>query len=307
MELRLPGCGALALALTLVAACSGDKDPNLSDTDASTGKETSAGETSTSTATTEASTSTATTAGPTTDPSTGSTSTTTSGGFLQPMDGGSVSQCDPGLQDCPDGEKCSPYVSTPGYCCVDATQCVQVIGMKQYGEPCTRDAENDDCDVGLFCMTMTSGSTGEGICLQMCSVDDQDTCPAGDCIAFNDGFLPLCEESCDPLIQNCDGDGFGCYAVLANDKFICAKSGYELDKGGDGDECYTIQSCKPGLVCIAGQVQEGCVTERCCTPVCDLSGGGEECVSALEECASPWAQGDAPPAYTDVGLCTIPE
>ncbi|MCB9568443.1 MAG: hypothetical protein H6710_14730 [Myxococcales bacterium] len=295
---------ALALTFTL-GGCSG-KDGGLSEgmssATSSGGDETTAAtSTSTSTSTSGAATSAAAT---TADPSAGSS---TGSPFIVPPDmGPGVALCDPGLQDCPEGEKCTPYVAEPGACCVDSTKCTPVTGNKQFGETCTRMDDSDDCDVGFFCMTMMSGGTGEGTCLPLCSVDNPDTCPGGECIGFNDGFLPLCEVACDPLVQDCIGDNVGCYAVLGNDKFVCATSGYMDGKGNDGDECYTIQSCLPGLVCIDGTVQEGCLTQRCCTPVCDLTGNGAECTSPGESCTSPWAQGEAPIQYEDVGLCVIP-
>ena len=74
-------------------------------------------------------------------------------------DGGATNTCDPAQQDCPDGEKCTGYVVEAGACCVDANKCVPVIGENQLGDPCERGADNDDCAVGLFCMTKTSGDT----------------------------------------------------------------------------------------------------------------------------------------------------
>ena len=53
-------------------------------------------------------------------------------GFLGCHDFGSGG-CNPGLQDCPEGEKCTAYVTTPGYCCVDANKCVPIIGDGQLG------------------------------------------------------------------------------------------------------------------------------------------------------------------------------
>ncbi|MBK8264178.1 MAG: hypothetical protein IPK80_22920 [Nannocystis sp.] len=295
----------LILILPLVlaaAACTGDKMQvdTATTTDATTGD----------TSATDASTSDPTLTGTSTSTTTGDESTSTTDGcsFIDcQTTGSSPTQCDPGLQDCPMGEKCTPYVMTEGACCVDALKCVPTIDDKQYGEKCTRTEDNDDCDVGLFCMTKASGSTGEGVCLKLCTVMEPGTCPEGECIAFNDGFLPLCEIACDPLVQDCVGDGFGCYAVLSNDKFICAQSGFDDGEGNDGDDCYTIQSCKPGLVCLSGSVQEGCFGERCCTPVCDLTGDGTECIAPSEQCISPWAEGEAPPQYQEVGLCLIPE
>lgn len=231
-------------------------------------------------------------------------------GFIPGIDDSfAVGTCDPGLQDCPEGEKCTAYVMTPGYCCVDANKCVEDKGDKQLGDVCTRGPENDDCDKGLFCMTKTSGDTGEGVCLAFCDINNAASCqdaglPDADCIAFNDGILPLCQDDCDPLAQDCTPPQ-GCYPV-GSQGFVCTLPGYDDGKGNDDDDCYTIQSCKPGLLCANGDGQNGCGADACCTPFCDLSGDGSECGDAMEECVAYYEEGMAPPGYEDVGICFIP-
>ena len=185
----------------------------------------------------------------------------------------------------------------------------QFIGEGQFGDPCIRDENNDDCAVGLFCMTQTSGSTGEGVCLNLCDVNDADSCANkgqadADCIAFNNGVLPLCESPCDPLIQDCP-DGQGCYA--GGDSFVCAVT---LDGAPpDNGECYTIQSCLPGNVCVgSGSLEMGtCASERCCTPWCDLNGDPDaQCPEPTEDCVPWYEPGTAPPQHEDVGACLVP-
>ncbi len=226
-----------------------------------------------------------------------------SGGFIARPDGGVEGQCDPGLQDCPnEDEKCTGYVTMPGDCCVDANHCVPMMGVKQFGEPCTRVDGNDDCDKGLFCMTKTSGSTGDGICLEYCVVDDPGSCAnGGSCLAFNDGALPLCEQECDPLLQDCQGSQ-GCYPAF--DRFVCAVP--NLDQGGgDGDPCYTIQSCQPGLACVNADALSDCGDTACCTPFCDLN-DADPCTQP-ETCTSWFEMGMAPPGLENVGACLIPQ
>jgi hypothetical protein len=221
-------------------------------------------------------------------------------------DGGVVGQCDPGLQDCPNAdEKCTAYVTEPGYCCVDANKCVPIIGDREAGETCERFEENDDCDKGFFCMTKTSGSTGEGVCFEFCVPNDPSSCEfGGECMSFNDGVLPLCELECDPLLPDCPQD-WGCYAAF--DTFVCAIPGHEDGKGNDGDECYPFQSCVPGLVCVTGDATAGCATDTCCTPFCDLNGPDSQCPEPTEECVSWWEGGAAPEGYEHVGACMIPQ
>ncbi len=222
------------------------------------------------------------------------------GGFINDPDGGIVGQCDPAAQDCPRGQKCTSYVATPGGTTVDATQCVEIIGDDQWGESCERMEGNDTCGAGLFCMTEISGGTGEGRCLEYCVVNQP--CEfGGECFAFNDGALPVCEVTCDPLAPDCPG-GQGCYAAFNN--FVCAIPGPANGMGADGDPCNTIQSCNPGLVCRGGTA--GCAAEAaCCTPFCDLSEGNAGCTEGGESCIQ--ALDEPPPGLEDVGYCGIPE
>jgi hypothetical protein len=230
-----------------------------------------------------------------------------SGPFVTLPDGGAVHTCDPALQDCPEGEKCTGYVVQPGYCCVDANKCVPVIGNGQLGDPCVRTVDNDDCAVGLFCMTKTSGSTGDGVCMAFCDAGTQNCHEAGlpdaKCVAFNDGTLPLCQDDCDPITQDCNTP-MGCYGVGVQG-FVCSVPGYEDGEGNDGDACFTIQSCKPGLGCIAASALDDCQAARCCTPYCDLT-EPDPCIEP-EQCIPYFEPGTAPPNYMHVGLCAIPD
>ncbi len=222
------------------------------------------------------------------------------GGFIMAPDGGIVGQCDPAAQDCPRGQKCTSYVATPGGATVDATQCVEVIGDDQWGESCQRMETNDTCAAGFFCMTDVSGNTGEGRCLEYCEINQP--CEfGGECFAFNDGALPVCEVTCDPLAPACPDDQ-GCYAAF--NSFVCAIPGAPNGQGNDGDPCNTIQSCNPGLVCRGGTA--GCAAEAaCCTPFCDMSEGNTGCDEASESCIQALEM--PPPGLEDVGYCGIPE
>jgi hypothetical protein len=211
--------------------------------------------------------------------------------------------CDPGLQDCPDGWKCTGYVSEPGYCCVDATKCVPIIGNKTFGEPCTRTEDNDDCDKGFFCMGKTSGSIGAGICLELCVPNAPDQCVFGSvCRPWADNPLALCQTLCDPVLQDCPED-WGCYGVI--DHFMCAVPGPEQGQGNDGDECYTIQSCLPGLECMHRDSIAGCTADTCCTPFCDVTGPATQCPEPTEDCV-PWFEpGMEPPDHDHIGYCGV--
>lgn len=246
-------------------------------------------------ATTTASTTTPTTmTSATTDPTDPGEETQ---GFIAPPDGGIEGQCDPAAQDCPDGQKCTGYVSTPGGETVDANHCVEVMGELQFGEQCTRVDGNDDCAAGFFCMTDVSGHTGEGICLEYCEVGQ--VCEfGGECFAFNDGQLPICEQLCHPLAPVCTA-GQGCYPAF--EQYVCAIPGAPKGMGDDGDTCAVIQGCAPGLFCSGAT--DGCTAESgCCTPFCDLT-DTDPC-SAPEICTA--IAEDPMPGFEDVGGCIVP-
>lgn len=113
--------------------------------------------------------------------------------IVAPPDVGDDFMCDPGKQNCP-GEhlKCTPYVRDNPDPFVDAAHCVEIIGTNGLDEPCVRMDHNDDCDRGFFCMTESSGTEGNGTCIQLCDVSS-DMCPQGmQCESHNDGILPFC-------------------------------------------------------------------------------------------------------------------
>jgi hypothetical protein len=123
-------------------------------------------------------------------------------------------------------------------------------------------------------------------------------------VPWNDGINPTCEYYCDPLLQDCEGNNVGCYPAF--DSFVCHTTGYDDGEGEDGSSCWTIQSCKPSLVCVAGDVQAGCAADRCCTPLCDITDPMPPCVDAMEECVPWYEPGMAPPGLENVGACLIP-
>ena len=307
---------AMAVACLSLTGC-GESDSAGSDSSAddtssgeATGNDTDADSGSATTTTTDSATTTTTDSATTTTDGTDTSASSTSMGFVN-TDGGVMGGCVPGkADDCPEGEKCSAYVMEPGYCCVDTNACAPIIGDKAWGDECTRTAMNDDCDNTLFCMTITSGSTGMGTCLQFCEVANPTDCadkgmPSANCVSFNDGVLPLCEDPCDPLAQDCGGD-FGCYAV-GTQGFTCTIPGYEDGLGNDADECYTVQSCKPGLVCTQGDAVSGCNADTCCTQFCDTNQGNAECTDAMEVCEPYFEAGMELPGYENVGICAIPQ
>ena len=57
--------------------------------------------------------------------------------------------CNLWLQDCPEGEKCTPYVSS-GHTW-DVLKCVPILGDQAPGEACVYEAALDDCDGSGMC------------------------------------------------------------------------------------------------------------------------------------------------------------
>ncbi|MEM6992513.1 MAG: ribulose phosphate epimerase [Myxococcota bacterium] len=227
------------------------------------------------------------------------------GGFVTPPDGGIAGQCDPTTQDCPRGEKCSAYSTIEGDPW-NANKCVAQTGDGQVGDPCDivggKYTGEDNCDVGLICL-LTDDDGFDGACVEFC--DSGMACSAGSCSVYNDGSLPICLTSCDPLIQDCP-DGQGCYASSGSGEFICFKYSGENGEGVAGDPCNFINQCQPGTACLGPEAVEGCVAEAgCCSSYCDLAdampnadcNGSEVCEVFFE---------DPAPDYADVGVCAIP-
>jgi Mg-chelatase subunit ChlD len=119
----------------------------------------------------------------------------TSLGFVPSDDLGGVSECDPFMQDCPEGEKCVAYASTGGP--LDANKCVPVTGDGMPGEMCIYDGvveATDDCDAVSYCWDVTDVT---GTCTQFCAgTADAPVCPEGlECLLAYDGALNLCVDN----------------------------------------------------------------------------------------------------------------
>jgi hypothetical protein len=223
--------------------------------------------------------------------------------FLQQPDGGGANECDPTLQDCARGEKCTAWANDGGTFW-NATRCVEVSGTNVAGDACMVEGNGvsgiDDCDVGHICLNTNEENVGN--CIAFC----QGTalrCASGDaCAVYNDGVLPLCLPGCDPLLQDCP-PGQACIDT-PNQTFICFSDASGPD-GADGDVCPPEDgenSCDPGQWC--GPNSAGCTDVNCCTPYCDLSDPG--CI-APDECVSFFGDpGAAPPGFEDVGVCVLP-
>jgi hypothetical protein len=280
-----------AAALSLLLGC-GDKDS--ADTGPTTSASTQAGDGDGDGGTGE-------TSGNTTGDGDGSptTTTTTGTGFVPDTDLPGASTCDPWAQDCPEDEKCVAWNS--GGDTWDANKCVPLTGDGKTGEECVYDGSvlgTDNCDVGYMCYY--TNQDGVGVCVPLCtgSPDDPMCEEQFNCSVSNDGSLLLCLYACDPLLQDCEQEGAGCFWDGA--QFNCDPAG-ELEPNA---ECGYINDCLPGHLCLDASALPNCAGAACCSPWCDLS--NPTCAEPGTECVAFYDEGTAPPNLVDVGICAIP-
>lgn len=223
--------------------------------------------------------------------------------FVLRPDGGGINECDPKIQDCDEGEKCTAW-SNDGGTFWNANRCVEVGGTGVAGDSCVVEGGGvsgmDDCDVGHICLNTNEDNVGT--CIKFCAGSDDD-CTAGNvCAIYNDGVLPICLVGCDPLLQDC-GELESCIDT-PNQTFICFTDASGA-AGAAGDACpseHGENSCDPGNWCGPGAA--GCQDVNCCTPFCDLD--ADDC-NAPNVCVSFYGDpNSAPPGYAAVGVCVLP-
>jgi hypothetical protein len=230
------------------------------------------------------------------------TTTGVTQGFVPDEDFGGVSECDPFMQDCPEGEKCVPYGSTGGNW--DANKCVAVTGDGAEGDTCTYGGvveATDDCGDGLHCWdVMDVDGMAVGVCTAFCggTADNPSCNPGTSCLIANDGSINLCVTNCDPLLQDC-GSGLACF--WANGNFNCIFTTQDIPLG---EPCGFINDCIAGTGCLTAEVMPNCNGSACCGSFCDLS--DPTCPQAGTECSSFFEEGMAPPGYENVGVCILP-
>lgn len=223
--------------------------------------------------------------------------------YAGPSDVGLASECDPFLQDCPEGEKCVPYGDAGGG--LSANKCVPISGDGQPGDPCVSGGiveATDDCGADSVCWELTEvDGMLVGICTQLCEgTADDPTCPPdASCLITNNGSISFCLPNCDPLAQDC-GPGRGCY--WANNAFACL---YSTEQIPEGDPCGLINDCAPSLLCLTAEVLDGCDGSACCATYCDL--GTPVCSNPAYECTTFFVPDMAPAGLEDVGVCILPD
>lgn len=311
---RLRALFGLGLVAALAAGCGDDKgETTTGETDPGTGTATGTGTESASSVTevgTESTTEPGTDAA--SDPTTETVPTTDGTTTEEPTTGddtGGLQECDAIKQDCPEGSKCTSYGKVPGDAW-NANKCVPVMGEGQYGDDCSVMGDDmfsgiDNCAKGLICLSVDENLTN-GACVEYCSTNlDCPNTSNGDGLCFadaNEGTLPICLALCDPLAQDCPGQG-GCYAdAMGGPPGFCFTPDPK-DGGMDGGACSFANACLPGLNCAEAATQEGCVTEEygCCAPFCALD---EMTCTGAEECV-PFYMEEFP-GFENVGICVLP-
>ena len=223
----------------------------------------------------------------------------------------SQSMCDPLLQDCPEGQKCTASNANAGDFW-NINICIDLLGEKTLGEACDvlnteLGSGEDDCGVGLICLQFDQGDGSNGICTAFC--DGEMNCPGNKdiCVPANEGVLPICLSTCDPLIQDCPFDQ-GCYGDTEGEIFLCFKPD-PMGGGMDNDECAFDNACLAGFQCLPPQVVAACDPdfEGCCNPFCALDGDNSECDDGNGEVCTPFFGMDNMVApWENVGICTLP-
>lgn len=236
-------------------------------------------------------------------------STSTTGPCLPPDC--TPAQCDPFMQDCDPGLKCTYY----GAMSWDSLGCLPVDGPGMDGDACVVDgiptSGVDDCAAGFMCWDADAG--GNGSCVPLCGGSFEDlTCPDGKVVVTGQTGPCLCFDVCDPLGNDCD-DGQLCIPNSLGDGFLCA-----LDASGDahptGSTCEFVNQCNMGLFCLNADFfnHPDCDGLGCCSPYCDLNqgmGNQNPVCMALEgdvpgvECEPYYEMGMAPMGQEHIGVC----
>lgn len=214
--------------------------------------------------------------------------------------------CSVWLQDCRNGEKCTPWASDGGEF-YNGTRCVPIAASPNGpGEACTVEgvptSGADDCDAESMCFGVTDD--GVGICEPFCAGDEvQSFCtdPGRSCVAGGGGVLSLCLPDCDPLLQGCVAD-YACYPWDSG--FVCAPD----DSDGEGIDdvaCEYLNDCAAGNMCVAAVEVADCESQFCCTPYCSVA-EPNSCGGAGEECVALFGPGQGPPEFSDHGVCSLP-
>lgn len=259
---------------------------------------------------------------------TSSETVTSSGGASSSSDGGEgcpfvcpldlplpIDECDLWAQNCPAGQKCMPWGNDRGNGW-NAARCTPIdrdpVGL---GEACMVELDDfsgiDDCEMGAMCWGASIEAGITGTCVGLCHGDlGHAVCedPSAECSVWNDGFLILCLDQCDPVAQDCEDEWSSCIPG-AYDRFVCVEPWW--DARPYGGPCGTFNDCDLGLFCAEPNAVPSCANDqRCCSTFCDLELEDPDAVcpdfASGQRCV-PWFRlGQAPPGLQHVGACMMP-
>ncbi len=219
--------------------------------------------------------------------------------------------CDPLLQDCPAGFKCTgvkPTLEGP----YTGTACVpdNAGGGATPGSICLNAPDGaDTCGPDSMCVQFGSG---EGACVAFCTgntlacADPQQVCARTD----TQWSLYLCVPPCDPLAYDCPDLDFGADVMVcapATIGFGCLLRGH-LFGSPFAAPCVNHRDCTAAAHCAPQGDMPGCAAASgCCDVYCDTSEPAL-CPLAAEGqvCVPYYAPGEAPPGLEDVGVCAVP-
>lgn len=209
-------------------------------------------------------------------------------------DGSPTFGCDPVAQTgCDPEEKCTAlrHDGQVEYACVSDPTTLELTS------PCTADPAGgvDGCPPGSACLT---DEQGVGVCLPLCI--DHGDCDDALCLMHPLDFVPYCASHCSPFEVSCPAP---LQCRRESDRFTCEFITMS-DNGTTGDPCSPFDDggCAPGFVCIPGALVPTCMTDSCCTSLCDLT-DPDPCPSPAT-CA-PALPGPAP-GFEEIGACFIP-
>ena len=215
--------------------------------------------------------------------------------------------CDSWWQNCPPGQKCSPYADDGGSAW-NTHRCVDVMpDPKKPGEPCTIQGAPqdgiDDCDAGSMCESLSFDN--KGLCVEFCKgAPDDPICTAEGavCIVSAAGLLNLCYKSCSPLAKDCSPLEV---CVQMGQLFVCVQDASGAE-GQQHDPCAYSFDCDLGLHCVSSEAAVECNPNfnSCCQPFCDLSDpeAAAMCGGAGQKCV-PYGN-LPPPGIENLGMCT---
>lgn len=217
-------------------------------------------------------------------------------------------ECEVWEQDCPRGEKCTPW-SNDGSNRWTASRCVPLVeSPSQAGDPCTVEGSGlsgiDDCAFGLLCLWVDP-ETLVGTCVADCSGSPENPIcadPSTVCVTEFDGYLHQCMPNCDPFLQDCERGTCFAFGEFENVHFACGVP--LVPTIVDFEPCTHDWECAAGSMCPRDEHDPACEAGRCCTPMCDLEvpdacADGRVCRPILPE-------GQGPPEFHDEGYCALP-